>query len=53
MMKIQRILFALMLWVAYPAIADMAARAETLPGAPGNRCNSNSTARRMMRTIPM
>jgi TPR repeat protein len=32
-MKIQRILFALTLWVAYPAIADMAARAETLPGA--------------------
>jgi TPR repeat protein len=33
MMKIQRILFALMLLVAYPAIAEMAARAETLPGA--------------------
>jgi TPR repeat protein len=35
MTKIQRILFALMLLVAYPAIADMAARAETLPGAAG------------------
>ena len=33
MIKIQRILFALMLLIAYPAIADMAARAETLPGA--------------------
>ncbi|HWZ70011.1 MAG TPA: tetratricopeptide repeat protein [Casimicrobiaceae bacterium] len=32
-MKIQRILFALLLLVAYPAIADTAARAETLPGA--------------------
>jgi uncharacterized protein len=32
-MKIQRILFALMLLVVYPAIADVAARAETLPGA--------------------
>jgi TPR repeat protein len=32
-MKIQRMLFALMLLVAYPAIADTAARAETLPGA--------------------
>ena len=32
MKKIQRILFALILLVAYPAIADMAARAETLPG---------------------
>ena len=35
MTKIQRILFALMLLVAYPAIADTAARAETLPGAAG------------------
>ena len=35
MTKIHRILFALMLLVAYPAIADMAARAETLPGAAG------------------
>ena len=32
MKKIQRILFALILLVAYPAIADRAARAETLPG---------------------
>jgi TPR repeat protein len=32
-MKIRRILFALMLLVAYPAIAEMAARVETLPGA--------------------
>ena len=32
-MKIQRILFALVLLAAYPAIADMAAHAETLPGA--------------------
>ena len=35
MMNVQRILFALMLLVAYPAIADMAARAEALPGATG------------------
>ena len=35
MMKIQRILFAFMLLVAHPAIADTAARAETLPGATG------------------
>jgi len=35
MMKIQRILFALMLLVAHPAIADMAARAETLADATG------------------
>jgi TPR repeat protein len=33
MKKIQPILFALILLAAYPAIADMAARAETLPGA--------------------
>jgi len=33
MMKIQRILFALMLLVAFPAIADTEARAETLLGA--------------------
>jgi TPR repeat protein len=33
MMKIQRILFALMLLCAYPAMADIAARAEALPGA--------------------
>lgn len=33
MMKIRRILFALMLLVAYPAIADTAAPSETLPGA--------------------
>ncbi len=33
MMKIQRTLFALMLLAACPAIADMAAHAETLPGA--------------------
>jgi TPR repeat protein len=33
MMKIQRILFGLMLLVAYPAIADVAPRTETLPGA--------------------
>jgi TPR repeat protein len=33
MKKIQPILFALILLVAYTAIADMAARAETLPGA--------------------
>jgi TPR repeat protein len=32
MMKIQRIVLALMLLATYPAIADMAARAETLPG---------------------
>ena len=34
-MKIQRILLAVMLWVACPAIADMAARAETLTHATG------------------
>jgi len=33
MMKIQRIWFVLLLLVAYPAIADMATRAETLPRA--------------------
>ena len=33
MMKMQRILFALMLSVAYPAIADTAAPTERLPGA--------------------
>jgi TPR repeat protein len=33
MMKIQRILSVLLLLVAYPAIADMATRAETLPRA--------------------
>jgi len=33
MTKIQRILFALMLVVAYPVIADTAARDETMPGA--------------------
>src|ERR1700730_3723304 len=33
MLKIQGILFALTLLVAYPAIADTAARAETLAGA--------------------
>jgi TPR repeat protein len=33
MTKIQPMLFALLLLVAYPAIADTAARAETLPGA--------------------
>ncbi len=32
MMKIQRILFVLMLSVAYPAIADIAVRTEPLPG---------------------
>jgi TPR repeat protein len=35
MMKIQRFVFALMLLVVYPSIADMAAHAETLPGATG------------------
>ena len=33
MMKIQRILFALMLLVALPAIAEMRAHTEALPGA--------------------
>jgi len=33
MKKIQPILFALILLIAYPAIGDMAARVETLPGA--------------------
>jgi len=50
--KMQRILFALMLLVAYPVIAETAARDETLPGAVKNRRN-RSTARRRKRAIPM
>jgi len=51
--KIQRILFALMLLVAYPVIAETGARDETLPGAARENRRNRSTARRRKRAIPM